>query len=246
MSANKRLILNADDLGYDPAVTRGILEALRQGVVSSTTFMVNMEDSESAARQAQGLAVGLHLNLARGRPLSSGFPPSLLDAGQLVEARAASLPAEVVEAEALAQLDRLAELLGRAATHVDVHKHLHQHPGILEGLCRAALARRLPVRAITAGMRETLRARGVTTTDHFIGDAGATAYWTLAQLEEDLAKLEPGTTELMCHPGYAPERLKSGYSAQREVELQTFLAPEARAVLGRAGVEVIDFSALRG
>lgn len=36
---NRILIINADDLGYDPAVTRGILEAMRAGLVSSATLM---------------------------------------------------------------------------------------------------------------------------------------------------------------------------------------------------------------
>ncbi|MDQ3266693.1 MAG: ChbG/HpnK family deacetylase [Myxococcota bacterium] len=240
----KLLILNADDLGYDPAVTRGIIESMRQGVVTSTTLMVNLEDSQSAAQAGAGLAIGLHLNLARGAPVSAGFPASLLQDGQLVEARAGELPGEVVLPEVLAQLDRLEALTGRPATHLDVHKHLHQHPGILEGLIEAARGRGLPVRAITPTMRQTLRAGKVRTTDHFIGDAGKTAYWTLEQLEADLAGLQPGTTELMCHPGYAPQTLKSGYSAQREVELATFLHPRARVLLEQAGVELADFGRL--
>ena len=65
-----RLILNADDFGYDPAVTRGIAEAMRQGVVSSTTMIVNSPWSEEAAAQAEGLAIGLHLNLVRFESVS--------------------------------------------------------------------------------------------------------------------------------------------------------------------------------
>lgn len=241
----KILIINADDLGYDPAVTRGILQAMRQGIVSSTTFMVNMEDSEAAAREAKGLSVGLHLNLARGAPVWRSFPKSLLREGQFSEPDAGALPADVVAEEVMAQLDRLHDLVNKDATHIDVHKHLHQHPGVLDGLCRAAQARGVPVRSITAQMRVALRERGVRTNDHFIGGAGPTAYWTLAQLEAELAQIQPGVTELMCHPGYVPERLRSGYSAQREVELQTFLDPRARELLGRAGVDVTDFRVLR-
>lgn len=245
MSA-RALIINADDLGYDPAVTRGILRAMREGVVSSATFMVNTPYSEAAAREARGLSIGLHLNLARGTPVWSGFPRALLgEDGGFVESRAASLPADVVEAEAFAQLARLAGLLGRPATHVDVHKHLHQHPHVLEGLARAARASGLPVRSIDAGMRRTLESHGVATNAHFIGDAGAEAYWTLERLEQHLASLPAdGVVELMCHPGYRPEALKSGYSAQREVELETFLHPRARELLSRAGVTPADFRVL--
>ncbi|NVJ03654.1 ChbG/HpnK family deacetylase [Myxococcus sp. AM001] len=243
---SRALIINADDLGYDPAVTRGILRSMREGVVSSATFMVNTPFSEAAAREAQGLAIGLHLNLARGTPVWSGFPRELLgEDGGFVEARASSLPADVVEAESFAQLARLAGLLGQPATHVDVHKHLHQHAGVLEGLARAARSVGVPVRSIHAEMRRTLRAHGVATNAHFVGDAGAEAYWTLERFASELAALpDDGVIELMCHPGYRPETLKSGYAAQREVELETFLHPQAREALARAGIVPADFRVL--
>ncbi|MFP2934158.1 ChbG/HpnK family deacetylase [Pyxidicoccus sp. 3LG] len=94
-------------------------------------------------------------------------------------------------------------------------------------------------------MRRALESHGVATNAHFIGDAGAEAYWTLERLEEQLAALPAsGVIELMCHPGYAPEAVRSGYSAQREVELETFVAPRARELLARAGVVPTDFSVL--
>jgi hypothetical protein len=239
------LIVNADDLGYDPEVSRGILEALEAGVVTSTTLMVNTPFSEEAARAAHGRAVGLHLNLARHAPVSAEIPGELLSKGQFDEGRAGELGADAVEAEALAQLDRFAALAGQEPTHVDVHKHLHRHAGVLEGLARAARSRDLPVRSIDAGMRASLARWGVRTNDDFIGDAGPAAYWTLEQLEADLAKVRDGVTELMCHPGYAPVKVQSGYAAQREVELRTFADPRAREAIRRAGIVLADWRALR-
>jgi len=227
----RRLIINADDLGYDPAINRGIVEAMRKGAVTSATLMVNLPHSAEGAALASGLAVGLHLNLARGMPVSPRFPPTFLVSGALDEPRVAALSAEVVEDEALAQLDRAGELLGRS-------------PGVLEGLTRAASRRGIPVRALDAAMRTTLRARGVRTTDHFVGEAGAEPYWTAARFSEALAALEPGTTEWMCHPGHLPSHVKSGYAAQRVVELETLGRPEARGGLERAGVELVSFAAV--
>lgn len=242
----KLLIINADDLGYDPAVNAGIVRSMREGVVSSATFMVNTPYSVEAATEGRGLALGLHLNFARWKPAWREFPGALLDpGGELIEARANELPAEVAEQETLAQLDRFSELLGSEATHIDVHKHLHLHSPVLDGVLKAAAARVLPVRAINAPMRARVRAAGVLTTDHFIGDAGQQAYWTSDQLAAQLAALPEGTTELMCHPGYAPSHVKSGYSAQREVELATFVDPRARAALADAGVEVGTFASLK-
>jgi hypothetical protein len=231
----RRLILNADDLGYDPAVTRGILEAMRVGVVSSTTLMVNTPSSAEAAAAAKGLPVGLHLNLVRFEAVSTGQ--------ELVEAHSSELDADFVEREAHAQLDRLEALLGAPATHVDVHKHAHLRPAVLEGLARAAVARGLAVRSISAPMRAELRARGVRTNDVFLGDAGREAYWTLEEWTRQLDALPAeGVVELMCHPGHAPTQVASGYGAQREVELATFVSPAAREALRSRGLTLSSWS----
>jgi predicted glycoside hydrolase/deacetylase ChbG (UPF0249 family) len=230
----RALIINADDLGYEPQVTRGLIESMREGAVSSTTFIVNGPHSKEAAGHAKGLAVGLHLNLARWQKLSGQ--------GEWNEADAPKLEAAVVEREVHAQLERFEKLLGHKATHIDVHKHLHKHAGVLEGLSRAAAAHRLPVRSIDKAMRQSLRKRGVATNDHFLGDAGKTAYWTLEQLESTLNALpKSGVIELMCHPGYAPTQIQSGYSAQREVELATFTSPSALAMLERLELQPVSW-----
>ncbi|MCE9673596.1 ChbG/HpnK family deacetylase [Myxococcus stipitatus] len=240
------LIINADDLGYDPAITRGLLQAMREGVVSSATLMVNTPFSEAAAHEARGLALGLHLNLARFAPVWEEFPRELLGSeGTFVESRAASLPVEVVEAEVRAQLARLEAMTGGPATHVDVHKHLHLHANVLEGLTRVALDARLPVRSIDSMMRHALEKRSVPTNTHFLGDSGDEAYWTLERFEAEVATLpRAGIIELMCHPGYRPQTVKGGYAAQREVELATFTHPRAREALSRMGIVPADFRAL--
>ena len=240
----RRLIINADDLGYDPAVDRGLLRAMRSGVVSSATLMVNTPFSVEAAKGARGLAVGLHLNLARGSPLAPSFPKELLLEGAFVEERAAALPQNVVEAEIRAQLSRAEELLGRPATHLDVHKHLHRHDAVLLGVAAVARERTLPVRALDLRMRSALRALGIATTEGFLGEAGSEAYWTLERFLTAVENLSAGTTEWMCHPGEPPTAVRSGYALQRKVELDTFTSPEARVALERAGIELCDFGVL--
>ncbi|RYZ36100.1 MAG: ChbG/HpnK family deacetylase [Myxococcaceae bacterium] len=242
----RALILNADDLGYDPGITRGLLRALREGVVSSATLLVNTPWSEEAARQAQGLAIGLHLNLDRGPPVGPGFPREFRTMeGGFIGVHADQLPADVVEAEAFAQLGRAELLLGRPVTHLDVHKHLHRHPRVLEGLARVARRAGLPVRSIDADMRSALRARGVATNDHFVGESGEEACWTPERFAEALAALpSEGITEWMCHPGHLPEFVTSRYAAQREVELATFLHPRSREALDKAGLRPTDFRVL--
>ena len=241
MSTPRRLIVNADDLGYDPAVSEGIVLAMRSGVVTSSTLMVNLPHSEHGAMLARGLPVGLHLNLSRGAPLSTRFPPSMLRAGVLDEALVSSLPPEVVAEEAEAQLARAEALLGGRPTHVDVHRHLHRNPAVLEGLCRVVASRALPVRALDARMRGDLRRAGVRTTDHFVGEAGGEAYWTEQRFAGTVAVLPEGTTELMCHPGYPPRETRTSYALQRAVELATLTSAAARRAVDEAGVTLASF-----
>ncbi len=223
----RRLILNADDFGYDPAVTRGIVESMRTGVVSSTTMIVNSPWSEDAAQDANGLAIGLHLNLVR---FSSVSQPSQ----ELTER--AVLTRQFVVNETRAQLDRFKALLGRDATHIDVHKHAHREPTVLGAVGIVARERGLAVRSIDPGMRSALKDAGVHTNDFFIGDAGDAAYWTPERWVAELDDMpSEGVIELMCHPGHRPSHVSSGYGPQREVELATFLAPATREALVSRG-----------
>lgn len=229
-----RLILNADDLGYDPAVTRGILEAMRLGVVSSTTLIVNSPWSEDAARTAEGLPVGLHLNLVRFQSVSA---PSQ----ELTERAVLAMPFVVKETRA--QLERFKQLMGKPPTHLDVHKHAHREPAVLNALGIVAREYKLPVRSIDPAMRAALRDAGVHTNDEFIGAAGDTAWWTPARWAEELdAAPREGVVEFMCHPGYRPTEVSSGYGAQREVELATFLSPAAREALTTRGLTLSSWA----
>jgi chitin disaccharide deacetylase len=222
--AVRHVILNADDFGYDPSVSRGIAEAMRHGLVSSTTMIVNAPSSEAAARDSAGLAIGLHLNLVCFNALSTGAP--------LDKASVATLTADFVEEETLAQLARLEALLGRPATHIDTHHHSHLEPAVLSGLLRVAARRALPVRSINPAMRTSIRAGGVHTNDAFVGAAEGSAYWTLEEWLRQLDALPAdGLIELMCHPGYSPSQVQSRYSSQREVELRTFTSAAARTAL---------------
>jgi predicted glycoside hydrolase/deacetylase ChbG (UPF0249 family) len=102
----RRLVLHADDLGMNRAVSDGILRGFRQGLLTSTSLLANAPDAARAVeewkkleeeRAAGGLPsaaarrnlgdpdqafdFGIHLNLTQGRPLSGDrYPAELLDA----------------------------------------------------------------------------------------------------------------------------------------------------------------------
>jgi hopanoid biosynthesis associated protein HpnK len=148
----KKLIVNADDFGLTSGVNRGIIEAHRCGIVTSATLMVNMPACEEAAALAQenkGLAVGLHLNLVDGRPVADPRQlPTLVDTSGYFFQRPRRLIKRLllgrirqaeVEIELRAQIEKGLKLLSEI-THLDVHKHLHFHPLVLDVVLRLARA----------------------------------------------------------------------------------------------------------
>ena len=214
----RRLIVNADDLGYDPEIDRGIFEAHARGLVTSATAMVDTPYATAALRAAPAsLRVGLH---------------AVLDP---------ALPRAQAEAELLRQIARFAALRGAPPTHLDSHKHHHARPELLAAFADVASAQALPVRALDRPMRDLLRAKGVRTTDHFLGDADLRPCWTPERLAAALAGLEDGTTELMCHPGYAPSHARTSFGAEREVELRALCERRAREALAEAGAVLGTF-----
>lgn len=250
MGGARRLIVNADDFGRTAGINRGIVEAHVRGIVTSTTLMVNQSATKQAAALASehlALGVGLHLTLCDGSPLATGVP-SLTDAGGAfirdLDRLAERLDPADVRREIAAQYARFTALMGRPPTHLDSHKHLHAWPGVLGLVIDLALEHGLAVRAPDPGTGSALRAAGVLTTSHFeTGFFDETA--TVERLVEIIETLPPGTTELMCHPGYVDGDLSgSSYREPREAEIVALCAREVRAAIDEAGVELITFADL--
>ncbi len=145
-----RLIINADDLGLTPGVNRAILQAHQQGVVTSTTLMVNsaaFDDAVIQVRQEPKLSVGCHVMLVDGEPLSEPRPRTLARngrfrdgiAGFALAAMRGKIDPDEITAEATAQMRKL-QAAGVSISHLDTHKHTHLFPAVLKPLLAAARA----------------------------------------------------------------------------------------------------------
>jgi len=215
------LIVNADDLGYDPEIDRGILEAHARGLVTSATAMVDTPFAAAVLAAApHSLAIGLHVVLAPGL-------------------RPDEAPGEIRR-----QVERFRSLRGAPPTHLDSHKHAHAAPAVLAPFAAAAQELALPVRSPDDATRAALRSAGVCTTDRFLGDAGLRPCWTRERLLSALLALRGagGTVELMAHPGYAPSRARTSFGAEREIELRALCDPDARAAVEQAGLRLGSWS----
>jgi len=206
------VLVNADDLGYDPAIDRGILEAHARGLVTAATAMVDTPFAARALAEA----------------------PATLDLGLHAVVRAEATPAEVRE-ELARQLERFRALRGGPPTHLDSHRHHHALAALLPAFVDAARREGLPLRVLDPAMRDAVRAQGVATPDHFLGDAALRPCWTLERLVAALERLPVGTVEVMCHPGHAPTHARTSFGLEREVELAALLDPAARAALTASG-----------
>ncbi len=286
----KNLIVNADDLGWTPGVNRGIVEAFRNGIVTSTSLLANgaaFADGVEMARAAGGLGVGVHLNLTDGAPVTgresvtsllnkqgefAGGPESLL-----LRRASRGLLLKEVEREWNAQIQKVRDA-GIEPTHLDGHKHVHMLPGLFEialrlakrhgiGAIRVSLEASSLRAALSSGakrragvvMKQGVQARGlkllardareqaesagIATADYFCGIA-QTGELTREGVTKFLKSLPEGTTELMCHPGYADTGLQSTATrlqASRQTELEILTDTAIRNLVASQGIRLIDY-----
>lgn len=134
MKTRRVLIVNADDLGLSDGVTEGIVRAWRDGVVTSTSALVNIDGAPEriAATRAEhpDLPIGLHLNITDGRPvLPPEKVPTLVDRdGRFhsiddIPKHLLNIAADELAAELRAQAELLTSI-GVRFTHIDYHQHI--------------------------------------------------------------------------------------------------------------------------
>jgi len=84
---------------------------------------------------------------------------------------------------------------------------------------------------------------GIATADYFCGIA-QTGELTLEGVEQLLKNLPEGTTELMCHPGYADEALQktaTRLQGSRQKELEILTDARIRNLVASKGIRLIDY-----
>ena len=129
-----RLIVNSDDYGRSSGVSRGIREAHANGIVTSTTCMMNYlnidDDIPLALKETPNLGMGVHLILTSGSPL---LPPDKISTLTTADgifpqydpflAGLDQIDLAQLKAEWRAQIQKFIHLAGRNPTHLDSHHH---------------------------------------------------------------------------------------------------------------------------
>jgi len=270
------LIVTADDFGLHESVNEAIERASRDGILTAASLMVGAAAAADAIRRARELPrlrVGLHLVLADGRAvLGPDVIPDLADQSGRMNSRmfvngvrffAVPKLRRQLEAEIRAQFSAFART-GLTLDHVNVHKHFHLHPTLLEMLLRiggeyGVPAVRVPDEPLwfaarggrwipwmstamlapwNALMKRRLRAARMLHNDSIFGVAasGAMDEETLLAV---LARLPAGITEIYLHPatvsGSAIAPSMNGY--RHADEFAALLSPRVRAAVAAAAVE---------
>ncbi|MCR4923814.1 MAG: ChbG/HpnK family deacetylase [Lachnospiraceae bacterium] len=160
------LIVNGDDFGKDEATTKAILEAFEKNYINSTTLMVNMPYAEEAVRLAKESnieAIGLHLNLTEGFPLSGDIKNNPLICSKDGSFNAAfyhnlkyrlymdEQTIAQIEAEFRAQIDKFKDY-GFKRLHIDSHHHVHTNYPVFQALKRLSGTYRLDYLRLSRNM----------------------------------------------------------------------------------------------
>ncbi len=229
MSTPRRLIVNADDFGRSHAINEGVVRGHVDGIVTSASLMVRhpaAEEAAVAAREIPRLGLGLHLDLFEWELTEGGWRSTY----RVVDTQ----DREAVEREVERQLERFRCVVGAAPSHLDSHQHVHREEPVRSVAIGAATALGIPLRE-----HSSARYCGA-----FYGQGrhGASFPETItpAALAKLIRKLEPGVTEIACHPAVQAEPFTS-YSAERPIELEALCDPAVRKVVEEEQVELCSF-----
>lgn len=239
MAAVRRLIVNADDLGYTEATTAGIIHAHRHGIVTSASLMVRPPAARDAVRQAaeSGLAdLGLHLDLGEWVFRRGRWEPlyEVVDRGD----------AAAVAAECRGQVEAFRTLVGRDPTHLDSHQHAHLEEPVRSVAAALAAELGVPLRHLSPR---------VAYCGGFYGQSGrgepapelltAEAILELLARERDAAAAPGAAVELACHPGWDAD-LETMYVAERQIEVEVLCSAGLREAIAARGFELATFADL--
>ncbi len=240
----KRLIVNADDFGMTQANTIGILLAHEEGILTSTTCMMNMPFAKFALDQAKkhpDLGVGIHLVLSAGKPLTEGRSFTN-DQGEFLKPKdyegGHPVCLDELYTEWKAQLEHYIEVAGHKPTHIDSHHHVHLIPQFVETAMTLAREYDIPMRQ-RDHILDTYEY--VRCDDRMYGDDANYDFITDAFSKNDTV------LEFMCHPALVDQRLydMSSYCLPRMKELEVLTSQPLIDFIKDNNIELINFSHIK-
>ncbi|ASK62405.1 chitooligosaccharide deacetylase [Virgibacillus phasianinus] len=230
------VLFNADDFGLTKGVTDGIMQAHLNGVVGSTTLMMNgwaVDYAVEKAKEFPSLRVGIHLVLTWGRPICSDIP-ELVDTEGLFKYKNTFMemdPPDVsaVEKEWRAQIEAFLKT-GLPLHHIDSHHHIHGWAPLKDVVIKLAKEFGVRVRYV-----DSLKAYpDILLTEKLWLDFYESG--VNAGILDELYKLDVQSVEVMTHPAVVDDDLQkvSTYLEERAQELKILCSLERHGGTGPA------------
>lgn len=239
------LIVNADDFGLSKGQNYGIIEACRNGIVTSTTALVNGQAIDHAvqlSRDEPSLAIGMHFVLTMGKPLTA--MPGLTRDGVLGKwiwqlAEEDALPLEEITQELASQYLRFIELFGRKPTHLDSHHHVHMFPQIFPIVAKFAAEEGIALRID----RQSLSKDGDLPANLRSSQGFSSAFYgeeisetLFLQVLDDSSHRGERSLEVMCHPAFIDNTIRqSAYCFPRLTELDVLTSASLKYAIAERG-----------
>lgn len=142
-----KIIFNADDFGISPGVNQSIWRAYHEGILNSTSLMINQEfvpEALEMAKRMPDLTVGLHINLTNERPAADpkDIPHLVGPDGKFKNGFVKLFLLSLVHPKTLyretkteikAQIEKYLAT-GLALDHLNSHRHVHLIPAIFRAV----------------------------------------------------------------------------------------------------------------
>lgn len=239
----RKIIINADDCGISKHVDSCIEEAIKQGLISSTTILANMDDFDGAVKLYKTyhdhISFGWHINLDEGASLTRS--QVLLDKGIFIErdnqiylngsAFGRSFfnkeVRQAIKTELRSQWEKLSDN-GIIISHVDGHHFIHTQPSMIQIM--PSLFKELGINRCRhvsnyghsglSGLARSLwasyyKSRGMRMPDTFS---------SLADYYNDRFLPQGRTIELMCHPGHQNKKYQEEFALLRTIDFKEWEA----------------------
>ncbi|MER2035718.1 chitin disaccharide deacetylase [Mammaliicoccus vitulinus] len=242
-----KVIINADDFGYSNGVNYGIIDAYKNGILTSTTCLTNMPGFTHAIKLAKanpGLGVGIHLALTCGKPLTKNLY-SLVDSNgdfRNISHYDQKYYIDVNELydEWKAQIEKFLST-GLTPTHLDSHHHVNNLELILPVFLKLATEYQLPIRNNLENKNKYSQYKMV---DYFEYHPEIILN-SLEVIKDKYKKYD--SIEIMCHPAYIDKFLRdhSSFVMPRIEELDFLTSEHAKEIFNEVnGITLINYSDL--
>lgn len=243
-----RVVFNADDFGYSKGVNLGIIEASKNGVVTSTTIMANMPGFDHAMSLLEHvIGKGVHLTLTTGKSLGGVYKTLTDELGNFIHLTELTKKAEhgkidlsEVEHEYILQIEKIRKA-GVRPSHFDGHHHTQNLPGIVDVFLKLAEKYKVATRLSD---KEKLKGKVINSIAIDTSFYGKNA--TYEQIEKILSNYDEDL-EIMCHPAYIDNFLhnSSSYTVERTIELDVLTNPKLKDLLAEKKITLTNFHNLQ-